>query len=497
MTRMIRHQAALQASLLAAFAVLLLVPRAWAGDPSFADSQGLWISRFEYNEDSASNIQSRINNAADMGITDVYWQVRGKADAYYNSSFESPAQGWQQNIDPLQVAIDAAANRGVKLHAWLNTMPIWRDSTQPSDPNHVFFNDDPSFRVTDINGDVEQLVGGSSSFSGSYARINHVLPEVQDHLNNVVNDLATNYDVDGIHLDYIRWLGPSDSGDGFRPDWDYLPHDDYSHQLYEDATGGDGSAGASFSQRQDYREWVKSRITDLVTRVGGTIDAAEISEGREIELSAAVWNNPTTAENQYLQDYRTWLQQDLLDVAIPMVYLSESNRNLMSGFLDDIFSTPTNTEVSIGLGTYLHTNDPGRGGVEETLAQLQQVYDDGRADNLTFFSYGSLLDGSTLSNQRRQAVIDWYEEISAIPSDFNGDGQVDASDYTIWRDNFTRVNVPGDADGDGFVGNSDLAIWASEYGMGVPAASQTVIPEPATGFLMAILATAVLGARGR
>lgn len=477
---------------IASAALVALATTAQASDP-FADTLGLWISRFEYNEDSVSSIQSRINNAADLGITDVYWQVRAKADSYYSSNFESPAQGWQQNIDPLQVALDAAAARGVKLHAWLNTMPIWRDSSQPTDPNHVFFNEEPSFRVTDINGNVEQLVGGSSSFSGSYARINHVLPEVQDHLNNVVNDLATNYDVDGIHLDYIRWLGPSDSSDGFRPDWDFLPHDDYSHQLYQQATGGNGAAGATFSQRQGYREWVQSRITDLVTRVGDTIDAAELSEGREIELSAAVWNNPTTAEVQYLQDYRTWLEQDLLDVAIPMVYLSESNRNLMSGFLDDIFATPTNTEVSIGLGTYLHTNDPGRGGVDETIAQLQQVYDDGRADNLTFFSYGSLLDGSTLSSQRRQAVIDWYEEIRAVAGDFNGDGRVDAADYTIWQDSWLQFGdgLPADANEDGFVGNADYDIWSANYGEGVNSPGSFGVPEP-SGLLLLVLAIASL-----
>ena len=55
----------------------------------FSDFRGIWVSRFEYNEDSTSNIQSVINNAADMGITDIMFQVRGKADSYYNSNYES------------------------------------------------------------------------------------------------------------------------------------------------------------------------------------------------------------------------------------------------------------------------------------------------------------------------------------------------------------------------------------------------------------------------
>ncbi|MEO0530417.1 MAG: family 10 glycosylhydrolase [Planctomycetota bacterium] len=401
-------RAAFASSLSVCVALMCLVGTSLANDP-FGDFRGLWISRFDYNEDSTFDIQSKINNAADMGITDVIWQVRAKSDAYYNSNFETPAEDWQQQIDPLQIAIDTAQARGVKLHAWLNTMPLWRDTAAPNDPNHIYYNTDPSFRVADINGNVESYPGGSSSFSGSYGRINHVLPEAQQHINNVVNDIATNYDVDGIHLDYIRWLGPGGgSSEGFRPDWDFLPHDPYSHQLYFNETGLDASDGSTFAKRDAYRDWVRDRVTDLVTSVGQTVDAAEISEGREIELSAAVWNNPTTAENDYLQDYRTWMEQDLLDIAIPMVYLSESNRNLMQPFLNDIFATPTNTEVSIGLGSYLHDGSATRGGVEQTISQMQQVYDDGRADSLTFFAYGSLFGGS-LDNARRQAVIDWYD----------------------------------------------------------------------------------------
>ena len=397
---------------LGCFASLLMAIALLASDvhsEEFGDFRGLWISRFEYNEDSVASIESKIADAASLGVTDVIWQVRAKADAYYNSNFESPAQGWQQQIDPLQVALDAAHSSGIKLHAWLNTMPIWRDSTQPTDPNHVFFNSNPSFRVTDINGNVEQLVGGSSTFSGSYARINHVLPEVQSHINNVVNDLATNYDVDGIHLDYIRWLGPSGgSSESFRPDWDFLPHDSYSHQLYLNDTGQDASDGSTFAKREAYRDWVQGRITDLVTSVGQTVDAAELSEGRQIELSAAVWNNPTTARRDYMQDYRTWLQQDLLDIAIPMVYLSNSNSHLMDGFLADIFSSQTNTDISIGLGTYLHT--AGGGGVSETISQLQKAYEAG-ADSATFFSHGSFFNAGSLGDDRLAAVNAWYNNL--------------------------------------------------------------------------------------
>jgi hypothetical protein len=70
----------------------------------------------------------------------------------------------------------------------------------------------------------------------------------------------------------------------------------------------------------------------------------------------------------------------------------------------------------------------------------------------------------------------------ALEGDFNGDGHVDAADYTIWADNYTgsggTSGTPstGDANGDGAVDTADYTIWADNY-----AGSQAAgaIPEPA------------------
>lgn len=434
---MIRPLLACSYRRLAPYALLTCALVCWshaARGQGFGDFKGMWVSRFEYNEDSVADIQQKLSDAASLGITDVMWQVRGRADAYYYSNFESPAQGWQQNIDPLQVAIDAAHSNGIKLHAWMNTMPLWSNSTSPADTNHIWYNSDPSFRVTDINGQTEAIQNGASTFGGSYARVNHVLPEVQTHINNVVNDIATSYDVDGIHLDYIRWLGPSGgAGESFRPDWDYLPHDPYSHQLYQQETGLNGADGSSYAKREAYRDWVQGKITQLVTSVGQTVDSAELAEGRQIQLSAAVWNNPTTAERDYMQDYRTWLQQDLLDIAMPMVYLDNGNSHLLDGFLTDILDAQTNTDISIGLGTYLH--DAGGGGVNETISQLQKVYGSG-ADSASFYSYGSFFDAGSLGADRADAVADWYAALADVPPA----GGVLSPDATV----ITSFDSPGD-----------------------------------------------------
>lgn len=367
----------------------------------FADLRALFVSRFEYST-NASSINAVINNAADMGITDVMFQVRGKGDAYYDSQFEPRAAAVPAGFDPLQTAITAAHARGVKLHAWINATPMWQNNVGDPPPGHIYYNDNPSFRLFDINGNPEPFTGWSN-----YSSVNPVLPEVHQHLNNVVNDISTNYAVDGVHLDYIRYLPGANNA---AADFAQMPHDPIAHAMFQAATGLDASQQSNFTA---YKNYVKGRITDLVASLKGTVDAAEVSTGRTMELTASVWRDPDIGENDYMQDYRTWLEQDLLDVAMPMIYLSSSNDNLFNPNLLNSLNIPSNSRVAPVLGAYLHDEDSG--GVELTISQLERAYNFG-ADGVAFFSYPSFFNsGNPLSAQRRTAVEAFFDSIENPP----------------------------------------------------------------------------------
>lgn len=74
----------------------------------------------------------------------------------------------------------------------------------------------------------------------------------------------------------------------------------------------------------------------------------------------------------------------------------------------------------------------------------------------------------------------------ATPGDYNGDGVVNAADYTFWRDNVNTVAAtPGqgaDGDGDGAIDSDDRVFWAANYG-GSTAARRVELswnPSPGT-----------------
>lgn len=71
------------------------------------------------------------------------------------------------------------------------------------------------------------------------------------------------------------------------------------------------------------------------------------------------------------------------------------------------------------------------------------------------------------------------------PGDFNGDGRVDAADYTVWRDGLGTTYDQGDYD-----------TWANNYGavLSTPSLS-TSVPEPTSLLLLAAVALAPIGSR--
>lgn len=85
--------------------------------------------------------------------------------------------------------------------------------------------------------------------------------------------------------------------------------------------------------------------------------------------------------------------------------------------------------------------------------------------------------------------------------DFNGDGVVDAADYTVWRESLSDpADLRGDGNRDGLVDEADYRLWRSLYGNTLAAqseAEQVRVPEPTTGLLVVIAAMLTCGIHRR
>jgi lysozyme len=93
----------------------------------------------------------------------------------------------------------------------------------------------------------------------------------------------------------------------------------------------------------------------------------------------------------------------------------------------------------------------------------------------------------------------------SIPGDFNRDGAVDSADYVLWRNalgNKVPLYTAVDANGNALADAADFGIWQANYGRtlgsgAAPPAGVHTIPEPSSGFSVALLILLLGGARSR
>jgi uncharacterized lipoprotein YddW (UPF0748 family) len=197
------------------------------------EARGVWMSRFEYSgedrradpEASRTYIQAVFERARKARLNMVFFQVRGNGDAYYRSALEPWAEalsgtlGQDPGWDPLEFATSQAHRLGLELHVWINTFPIWRGEVLPAEVNpRPVVLAHPEWLVSDSAGVPMPL-------SDHYVNLSPGVPEARRHILDVVSEIVTGYEIDGIHFDYI----------GYREEW--------RRAARETPTGSTGTTG--------------------------------------------------------------------------------------------------------------------------------------------------------------------------------------------------------------------------------------------------------------
>ena len=330
--------------------------------------RGLWITRWDYL--TAQDVERAIDDAADLGITDVFFQVRGQADAFYRSDLEPWGHqlGGDPGYDPLALAIVRAHHRGLRLHAWVNVYPLWKGLEPPTDPAHPFLQH-PDWRLHDETGAPQPL-------SEFYVVADPTNPAVQDHVAAVMRDICGRYEVDGLHLDYVRFV--AEAVDPAR----LWPGDPPAIARWRRAGGT--SDPYTPEGRLIHRAWVRAEISALVARIGQECRALRPG----LLYSAAVLRDPAIARDTYQQDAAAWVDQGLLDLALPMIYTAD-----LAAFSTDLAAWRAAVppeRLAPGIGVYKHA--PG-----DLAPQLAACR--GTA-GWSLFAYSSLFDSANPEQDR-------------------------------------------------------------------------------------------------
>ncbi|MBO6060444.1 MAG: family 10 glycosylhydrolase, partial [Bacteroidaceae bacterium] len=155
-----------------------------------------WPHSYASNATSVRQQQQELCRLLDLyqqaGINTVLLQTRVRATMIYPSTFEtwdgclSGVPGKSPGYDALQYAIDECHRRGMQLHAWVVTIPVGKWNATGCQRLRKKFP-----KLIKKIGD-EGYMNPEDGQTGSY-------------LADICEEIVSRYDVDGIHLDYIRY----------------------------------------------------------------------------------------------------------------------------------------------------------------------------------------------------------------------------------------------------------------------------------------------------
>ena len=341
------------------------------------EARALWVSRFEF--DSPAKVELIMQRAAAANFNIVYFQARGAADAIYRSELEPCATvlcgrlGGTPTWDPLEVAVRAAHEHGLELHAWLNALTGLGSGGAaqcatlveplPGNPRHVLL-EHPDWAMVDDAG-VRQACPNAEE----YVWLSPGIPAVRTQLARVAADVTRRYAVDGIHLDRIRYPGTR---------WSYDP---MSLATFG-RTPSDDPAG-----------WAQLRRDLVSLTVRETFDSVRAIRG-DVALSVAAWGIYEDKWNwrssrgfaQYFQDPHAWAAGGYLDVAVPMTYYEIAAQRC--AFADWACLLDDHLAAYRAAGRHLYIGIPANKGAAEVIAQINL----GRTksvDGFSVYSYSS------------------------------------------------------------------------------------------------------------
>ncbi len=372
-----------------------------ASAPPTGAVRGLWVQRTSLT--SPESIAAMVQAAAAGGFNTLLVQVRGRGEAFYRSAIEPRSSDLDRqpiDFDPLATVIKLARPAGLSVHAWVNVNLVASGTNLPRSRDHVVAQHPDWLMVPKaLSATLRKTGAASPAYLGTLARwtrgqtdqveglyLSPVTATARAYTTSVVAELASKYELDGIHLDYIRY--PS-------AEFDFS---DAALTAFRDSV----AAVETHAERERLDRasvtnpvaWAEARPVawsafhrDRLTSLAASIQSAVRTARPGIVLSAAVIGLSAEARESRYQDWMTWAKAGHIDVACPMLY--SLNIEQFATVTSDIRAALGTTPFWAGIGAYRLPVD----GTIERVRLARRA----NADGVLLFSYGQLADAAATS----------------------------------------------------------------------------------------------------
>lgn len=386
--------------------------------------RGFWVDTFNTTLNNHADVVATVNNAKAAKANVIFAQVRRRGDSWYLNSLE-PGPDFVDiapGFDPLADLIATAHADGIEVHAFVIMSAIWSKNPTfapsatlgPPVSNQHVFNQHAWNRATNSmrTGSDNWLTRSLAPFPsgvtfdgqryGNDFWLDFGHPDAAAYTVDVLMHLVNNYNIDGLHLDRIRY-----------PEFSVPAGQPAQTPANGTNVGYNSTSVARFNARHNrsgnptygdvlWKQWRRDQVSNVVRRVylnaiavkpNLKISGAFIATGNGPICNPGancktIWETNIRPEAYWrvYQDWRSWTEEGIIDIAIPMNYKREhlASQAVMTDEWNEWSKNHRyNRAVMIGLGNYLNTVEGNLRQVRRSLAPSAQG---NRADGVNFFS---------------------------------------------------------------------------------------------------------------
>ena len=292
--------------------------------------RAIWLDRGTIVEaGSPAGLERLFDRLDAMGITTVFFETINAGYPVYPSTItrQNPlTRGW----DPLEAAVELAHDRNMELHAWVWAFAVGNEAHNvivgdPIDYPGPVLEAHPEWANLDDRERVREQ-GSRKTF------LDPANPEARWFIIRQLDEIVTNYDVDGIQLDYIRY--PFQDPGAERT----YGYGRAGREQFEALTGVDPLT-ISPRDRDLWAQWTQFRVDNVTTFVR---EVREWIDDRRpgLTLSASVFAYSTHERIHKLQQHwEAWIEEGIIDQVVLMSYAADTNR--LERLVTPLLATPS------------------------------------------------------------------------------------------------------------------------------------------------------------
>lgn len=271
--------------------------------------QGVWIDVRSIPE-TPEGIRDLVEYLHKAHCNALFVESFYRGETIYPSSF-CAEQGLSPQMerfrstafDPLAVFIEEAKKRGMQVHAWYHMFYVGLDTPGP------ILSRFPQWVARNRDGTAGYVQGGKRFF--------FVCPMHEGVLafyQGLLQEVATKYDLDGIHLDYFRFPDPTLADACYCED---------CRKTFRKAYGFDPLFLDPVRDLEKYQKWVTFRAEALSHFARSLADSLrKIRPGILLSCAVKPFGFPLLGYPGFLQDWPRWGREKIFDFLVPMTYSS-------------------------------------------------------------------------------------------------------------------------------------------------------------------------------